>query len=259
MSKIEGFFECPDFFELPVDGNAKNKKWVLSAANSGYMVGTFDGTTFKPGTPLLRGNWGSGFYAPQTFSDLPAKDGRRIRIGWFRADSPNMAFNQSMSIPLELKLVSTADGPRMTSTPVEELKVLRGKAHSINALTLKPGDANPLADIHGDELEIRVKITPGEAKQFSLNVRGASLVYDAATQEVVLNGQRAKAPLHNGSQELAIYLDRTTLEVFADGGLVYMPQPFIPKAENTSLEVSAKGGEVKIESLEVYPLNSAWK
>ena len=49
MSHTDGFFECPDFFELPVDGDAANRKWVLTAASSEYMVGTFDGTTFTPG------------------------------------------------------------------------------------------------------------------------------------------------------------------------------------------------------------------
>ena len=234
MNKVPFSPECPDFFELPLDGDAGNKKWVITSANSDYMIGSFDGTVFTPETSKLHGHCGGGFYAAQTFSDIAPKDGRRIRIGWLQAQAPGMAFNQEMSLPMELKLVTTPAGPRMTWTPVEELKALRGKAHRIDALTLNPGDANPLADIHGDALEIRVKITPGEAKQFSLNVRGASVVYDAATQEVLLNGQRAKVPLHNGSLELAIYLDRTTIEVFTDGGLVYMPQPFISKAENTS-------------------------
>jgi sucrose-6-phosphate hydrolase SacC (GH32 family) len=259
MSQIGGFFECPDFFELPVDGNAKNKKWVLTAASSDYMVGTFDGTTFTPETPKLQGNFGRGFYAAQTYSDLPPEDGRRVRIGWLKATSPGMAFNQAMSIPMELKLVTTPDGPRLTWTPVKELETLRGKAHHLDSLTLNPGDANPLANVHGELMEIRAKFSPGEAKEFNLNVRGATVSYDAASQELVLNDIRAKAPLRNGSQQLAIYVDRTSIEVFTDNGLVYMPQPFIPKADNTSLEVSAKGGAAKIETLDVYPLNSAWK
>jgi len=85
-SKTEGLFECPDFFELPVDNDAAKKKWVLTAASSEYMIGSFDGTTFTPETKLLPGHGGIGknFYAAQTFSDIPEKDGRRIQIGWWQ-------------------------------------------------------------------------------------------------------------------------------------------------------------------------------
>ncbi len=259
MSQIQGFCECPDLFELPLDGDTKNQKWVITAAISDYMVGTFDGTAFTPETPKLRSHLGGKCYAAQTFSDLPMNGGRRISIGWLQSDSPGMAFNQEMSLPVELKLVSTSAGPRLTCTPVEELKMLRGKAHRFASLTLNPGSVNPLADIRGELLEIRIKFSPGEAKEFSLNARGASIIYDTAHQEFVVNGQRAKAPLHDGSQQLAIYLDRTSIELFADNGLVYLPQPFMPKASDTSLQLSATGGSVKIETLEVYPLHSAWE
>ena len=136
-------FECPDFFELPVDGDAANKKWVLTAASSEYMVGTFDGTTFTPETPKLPGHRGRGFYAAQTFSDIPANDGRRIQIGWFQTETPGMPFNQSMTIPLELKLTATPEGPRLTWTPVKELASLRAKSHSFDPVTLQPDSGQP--------------------------------------------------------------------------------------------------------------------
>jgi sucrose-6-phosphate hydrolase SacC (GH32 family) len=83
--RIAGFFECPDLFELPVDGEPGETRWVLTAASGEYMVGTFDGATFTPETPKLKGHRGRGFYAAQTFSDIPAADGRRIQIGWLQA------------------------------------------------------------------------------------------------------------------------------------------------------------------------------
>lgn len=48
----EGVWECPDLFQLPVDGNSNNKKWVLvvcvSPNHEQYFTGDFDGTTFTP-------------------------------------------------------------------------------------------------------------------------------------------------------------------------------------------------------------------
>ncbi|MDD4869406.1 MAG: glycoside hydrolase family 32 protein [Kiritimatiellae bacterium] len=258
MSQTENFYECPDFFELPVDGDAKNKKWVLTAASSEYMVGTFDGTKFTPESEKLKGHRGQGFYAAQTFSDIPADDGRRIQIGWLQAPAPGMPFNQAMTIPLDLKLRNTAEGIRMTWTPVKELKKLRAKSHRIDPLTLKAGDANPLAAVKGELLEIHTSFEPGDAEEISLNVRGATVAFDVKKQELNVNGRKAPAPLSNGKQQLVIYVDRTALEVFASDGLTYMPKPFIPKAEDLGIELSVKGGNAKITSLEVHELKSAW-
>jgi sucrose-6-phosphate hydrolase SacC (GH32 family) len=259
VSQTAGFFECPDFFELAVDGEATKKKWVLTAADSGYMVGTFDGTKFTPETPKLPGHRGRGFYAAQTFSDIPARDGRRIQIGWFQTETKGMPFNQSMTIPLELNLVSTPAGPRLTWTPVKELNSLRGKTHKIAPLTLKPDAANPLAKVKTELVELRAEFEPGEAGEIVFSVRGASIVYDAKKQELAVNGHRAPAPLRDGKQRLAIYCDRTGLEVFASDGLTYVPMPFQPKTDDLALGVQVKAGSVKITNLEVYELKSVWK
>ena len=52
-SHVLGFYECPEFFELPVDGNENNTRWVLMDASNGYMIGKFDGQTFTPETEKL--------------------------------------------------------------------------------------------------------------------------------------------------------------------------------------------------------------
>ena len=134
---------------------------------------------FTPETPKLPGHRGRGFYAAQTFSDIPAKDGRRIQIGWFQTETPGMPFNQSMTIPLELKLTATAEGPRLTWTPVKELASLRAKSHRFDPATLQPGSANPLAGVKAELVELRAEFEPGEAGEVAFTVRGATIVYDA--------------------------------------------------------------------------------
>lgn len=252
-------FECPDFFELPVDGKASNKKWVLLAANGEYAVGTFDGTTFMPEQTKLTGHRGRGFYAPQTFSDIPKRDGRRIQIGWFQTETKGMPFNQSMTVPLELKLVSTPDGPRLTFAPVRELTRLRAKTYQVRAGTLTPASANPLAQVATDLVELRTEFTPAEGSEITFNVRGCAVTYDTKKQELVVNGHRAHAPLQKGKQRLAIYCDRTGLEVFASDGLCYVPMPFQPKAGDLALSAAVKNGETKFTKLEAYALKSAWR
>lgn len=259
VSKTDGFFECPDFFELPVDGDAKKTKWVLLGASSEYQVGTFDGTKFTPESAKLPGHRGKGFYAPQTFSDIPATDGRRVQIGWFQTETRGMKFNQAMTIPLELKLIGTTEGTRMTFTPVKEMESLRNRTHHFNAAAINQGDANPLATIQAELLEVRTEIDPGDAREITFNVRGATISFDAKKQELSVNGHRAPAPLREGKLRLTIYCDRAGLEVFASDGLCYMPMPFIAKADNWDLGLTVNGGVAKLSSLEVYELRSAWK
>jgi len=252
-------YECPDFFELPVDGDPSARKWVLLAANSEYAIGTFDGITFKPEAQKLPGQRGRGFYAPQTFSDLPARDGRRIQIGWFQTETQGMPFNQSMTVPLELRLTATPEGPRLTFTPVKELESLRTSSLRLRKIPLTPGSKNPIARMAAELVELRAEFEPGTAREVVFTVRGATVVYDATTQELVVNGHRAAAPLRNGRQRLTIYADRTGLEVFASDGLTYVPLPFQPKAEDLALTAEARGGTTQVLTLEVYALKSAWR
>ena len=76
--------ECPDFFPMPVEGEPGTTKWVWTAANGHYLVGTFDGKRFIPEVMTQPGHYGKNYYAVQTYSDLPERaagagglDGRR--------------------------------------------------------------------------------------------------------------------------------------------------------------------------------------
>ena len=239
-------FECPDFFELPVDGDAAKQKWVLTAANSEYAVGTFDGAKFTAETKKLPGVRGRGFYAAQTFSDIPQSDGRRIQIGWCQAPSPGMPFNQSQSLPSELTLRSTPAGVRLHRQPVKELASLRDG----------PNQADSLANFRAELIELRADFTPGDAESIEFTLRGAKIVYDAKQQELIVNDHRAPAPLIDGQQRLIVFVDRTMLEVFASNGQTYIPLPFIPQPEDQSVSVSDRK---KVTSLQVFQLKSLWE
>jgi sucrose-6-phosphate hydrolase SacC (GH32 family) len=249
-------YECPDFFELPVDGDATSSTWVLLAANSAYALGTFDGQRFLPDVTHLPGHRGKGFYAAQSFSDVP--DGRRIFIGWWQTPTRGMPFNQSMTIPLELKLTQTGDGPRIAFTPVKELESLRTKSHRFDIKSLQPGDKNPLDRVAAELVEVRVEFEPGDAKQVVFNIRDVMVQYDVARQELSVDGHRAPAPLRNHRQRLTIFCDRTGVEVFASDGLCYVPMPYLMKPDNRRLFFEAVGGTAIIHSLEVHELKSAW-
>ncbi len=255
---IEGFFECPDLFELPVEGEPHHAKWVLTAASSEYMLGTFDGRTFRPETPKFPGHRGRGFYAAQTFSDIPATDGRRIQIGWLQAPSPGMSFNQCQSLPLRLTLKPTPDGPRLAREPVRELEGLRADSLRKAPLTLKPGDPNPLRSLRGELLEIRADFEPSRDAQVRCEVRGVTIKYDAETGELSVGDLRAPAPPREGRVTLTIHTDRTSFEVFANGGLTYIPLPILPNPKDLGVSAHCDRGEARFHTLDVHTLRSIW-
>ncbi len=250
-------FECPDFFELPVDGNEANRKWVLSAANSMYAIGSFDGTTFTPEAERLLNQVGRDYYAAQTFSNDPT--GRRVEIGWWRTatDKGDMCFNQSMSIPMELKLVTTPEGVRMIRVPVKELEALRSSTIRKGAVTVSEKSADPLAATPAELLEMQMLLSPGKTGTIRFDIRGLLLEYDVAAAELRCDGVKAKVPLQKGDLQLTVYADRTGIEVFANNGLVYMPINKNISGSASSIKVS--GGKCRFKQLDVFELKSAWE
>ncbi len=258
QSRTEGYFECPEIFELPVDGDRSKTRWVVYAADGAYAIGSFDGKAFTPDHPgKHRFNWGNCFYASQTFSNIPPEDGRRIQIAWGRIGHKEMPFNQMMNFPVQLTLRTTDEGIRMFAEPVKEIELLHAKKHSWSGLTLKEGE-NPLKGIEGDLFHIVAEIEPGDAAQVGFTIRGTPVVYDAKAQQLDAKGCKAGLKPEGGRLRLEILVDRTSVEVFANAGRIYMPVGAIPPDDNRSLVAFAKGGTAKLISLEVHELRSAW-
>ncbi|MCY8387814.1 GH32 C-terminal domain-containing protein [Bacillus inaquosorum] len=186
-----GVWECPDLFELPVDGNPNQKKWVMqvsvgNGAVSGgsgmqYFVGDFDGTHFKnenPSDKVLWTDYGKDFYAAVSWSDIPSSDGRRLWLGWmsnwqYANDVPTSPWRSAASIPRELKLKTLTGGVRVVQTPVKELQTIRGTSKKWKNQTISPASQNVLAGLSGDayELHAEFQVSPGSAPEFGFKVR----------------------------------------------------------------------------------------
>ncbi len=255
---MAGSSECPDLFELPVDGSAAKTKWVFWGANNHYLLGTFDGTTFKKEAGPFPTHFGANRYAAQSFSDIPATDGRRIQIAWMSGGKyPGMPFNQQMSLPVELTLRTFPEGVRLCTHPVKEIDSLhKEKKKSIDG-ALKPGE-NPLAGISGDLFDIQLKIEPAAANTITLNLRGTPIVYDVKSKRLSAMGTSAVVDLVESSLGLRVLVDRSSIEIFTADGRVNMAYCFLPPRDNKSLSISSEGGETTIRSLNVWELNSAW-
>ncbi len=257
---------CVDFFQLPVDGNPKEKRWVMILIDGSYIVGDFDGNTFytlagKPAMTddrirslVIQGD----YYATMTWHDMPGD--RRVQITWMRNHEayPGMPFNQQMTVPSELTLHSTEDGPRLRMNPIQELETLRTRTHEWTDVTLTRSD-NPLSDIEGDLLDLEIEFEPTVGAETTVEMRGSSVVYDSEAQTLSSCGASAQLPPVNGLISLRILLDRTSIEVYGNDGRLHIPHVIFPEENDRSVRLTCSNGEVKATYLRVHELNSAWE
>jgi len=252
---VPGCSECPDFFPMPTAGHPKT--WVFIAANGRYLVGDFDGTRFVFQGEPQRVEFGNNSYAGQTFSDIPARDGRRIQISWMPGEHyPDMPYSQQMSFPCTLTLHNTPAGLRLFKYPVAEIARLYSKSKVLKNISIAPG-ANLVNRADGDLLDIAAEVEVGNAKEFRFTVRGFSVHYDVAERRLSGPGSAELSPA-DGRIKLRILLDRTSMEVYGNDGEVAMTSRCLPKEDTSALEISTEGGPIKIVSMAVHELKSAW-
>jgi len=255
---LPGSAECPDFFEMAVEGEPGERRWVFTGANGRYVVGRFDGTRFEPETGPHPADHGANYYAVQTYSDIPARDGRRIQIAWMAGGVyPKMPFNQQMSFPCTLSLRRTADGLRLRRWPVREIRSLYGVAVRKRGARLEPG--RPLTIAEGDLWDVEAEFEPRGATEVGVLARGEAIRYKPSEATVSCLGRTGPLPLRNGRVRLRVLVDRTSLEVFGNGGELSMTSCFLPRQRQRTLAVYAEGGEARLVSLVARPLRAAWE
>jgi len=286
---IVATWEVPDLFPLEIDGETR---WVLvvsvgalaPAGGSGtqYFIGTFDGMVFindnYPSTTLWL-DYGADNYAGTTWSNEP--NGKRIFIGWMNnwtyANSiPTSTWRGAATLPREFRLVRTLEGIRLAQTPVAALENLRTLIGTWDNLTVS--GEHILDDIGGRTLEIIAEIEPNAADRWGLVVQrgenaGTHIVYNPARSSLLISRTDTidsgyipnftpafGAPLDLNGQplRLRIFVDESSVEVFAQDGLISLTaQTFVDPAAN-GLAFFANNGDITVTHLEVYALESIW-
>jgi len=256
-SHVTGFWECPDLFELPIDGDKDKTKWVMYGASGSYMIGNFNGRTFTPEAGKYQYTTGS-LYAAQTFTNMPASDPRRIQIGWGRIDQPGMAFNGMMLLPTELTLRRTNNGLRLFSLPIKETGPLFEKIQHWPTLTSDAANEKLKLFYDKDRLRLKVTIKLSHATGAGFNLFGQRII-DYDMNNNTINGV-FYSPQDMTSMELSadIYIDRTSIEVFIDGGAYSYAMERKSVTGNTE-GLHFWGNNIEVKNLEVYSVQSIWK
>lgn len=251
-----------------------------------YFTGDFDGKTFIADTdaegviPTKWMDYGKDHYATVSWSDAP--DNRRVLIGWmsnwqYAGEVPTMQYRSANTLPREAGLFRAPDGQLyLSSSPVAELAALRDKP-SVSVRN-KPAGGNgrnfPLPDLNGGACEILLDIDSRKAGSVDITIsnndgESALLCYDAKAHTLSFDRRRSgltdfsqdfptvtTAPTFetNGKLSLRIFIDRSSIEVFGNGGKTVMTNLVFPTVPYSSVSVSAKGGNARIENLKIYPI-----
>ncbi|MBY0013709.1 glycoside hydrolase family 32 protein [Paenibacillus typhae] len=289
----DGVWECPDLFPLPVDGDKDNVKWVMlvsigadpafeEGSRTQYFTGSFDGAVFTPDEASQRIRWidyGRDNYAGVSWSDLPEEDGRRLFIGWmsnwmYAPQTPTEGFRGAMTIPRELSLETRNGEETLIQKPAKELEAAR-----IPVLSLKDASVQEInaacAGLELDAYLIEAKLPRGTSAGFRLKAGAGEHTVagiNAQTEELYVDRSASgKADFHSlfagvhsaklaapaEVYDLTIYVDRSSLEVFAGGGQAVITDLIFPGPASAGLAAYAdQEGQVFL-SLELYELASA--
>ncbi len=249
--------ECPNLFPLSDPDLPEKLHWIFTGANGQYLIGSFNGSAFTPHSGPFAMDTGNNFYASQVFSDIPRKDGRTIQITWMRGGRyPGMPFNQQLGFPCTLTLKKTSAGLRLARYPVAEISRLwRARRHLHN---VPIASADRMIRSHStDTMDLEMELFVGGATHLALNVGGVPVEWSARTKSIHCLGAVGKAAAENGRLHLRILLDRTSLELFAQGGLCSMSSCYLPGAGGVQNSLKASPG-ARVMSLALRPLHSAW-
>ncbi|MDH3649493.1 MAG: GH32 C-terminal domain-containing protein, partial [Saprospiraceae bacterium] len=221
-------------------------------------LGDFNGREFKV-TSGKHAYVNGQLYAAQTYNNIPESDGRRIQFGWGRGmtHGGKMPFGQMMLFPTELTLRSTPNGVRLFNGPIGEITNLHRKSHRWENLDRDSANEK-LKAVSGELFHIKMKVRILDGTQFQFHYNGNSIAkYDMNYN--LLNGAFYQSiNAQDGSIELELLVDKTSVEIFADGGAFTVVEE-LPDAENDrGLEFGPAWSPIEVTYLEVHELKSIW-
>jgi len=286
-------WECPDLFELPVEGRPGETRWVLSinlgdsavGGGSGgqYFVGDFDGERFTPdpgwGAAPVWMDYGADFYAAVSWNHIPPEDGRRIWIGWandwrYAEDIPASPSRGIMSLPRTVTLHRTAQGYRIAQAPVREVEAVRRDHGELKDMRLS---ADPVAlPIEGGAVELQLEIHFESADQVTLeladdqgyrsligvNRAAGELFFDRTRSgphfhDAFADRHTAPIKVHDGRVKLRVFVDQSIVEIFADDGRTTLTDRIFRGGGRVRWSASARNGTARIRSFDAWQMADA--
>ena len=280
-------FECPDFIQLPVDGNKDNMKWVMIVnVNPGcpfggsateYFVGTFDGKEFKCDNDKSVTKWldfGKDHYATVCFSNT---GDRVIAVPWmsnwqYANVTPIRQYRGANALPRELSLYTKDGEVYMAANAVKETEGLRKETRKVDNFSLT-GEQTVSDVVAAQEcaFEVEMDVTPGKANtvgfdlmnakgektKIYLDMKAGRVVMDRTESGLVAFGEKAEPHFKENHDrrktESVNYVNDFALGTWAPlslcEGKTYHLNVFVDKC---SVEIFVDGGRIAMTNL-VFP------
>jgi fructan beta-fructosidase len=250
------------------------------------LADEFTASSTAAATRLQSYDWldyGRDYYAAVSFANMP--EDKRVMLGWmnnwdYANDIPTNPWRSAMALPREVKLTQTPAGPRLTQSAVKQVDKLAQKPSYVSkgGVPIAQGTTPLHAAASGQVQRVDLTLAPGTAEKSGITVLGdgtSSTVigYDATAGKLFVDrtnsGNTAfhaafasieDAPVtldKNGNITLRIYLDRSSVEVFAQDGLRTITDQVFPHAGADKMALFAEGGTAQLKSLTVTPLEKA--
>ena len=287
-------WECPDLIKMPVEQSKSTdskadlkEKWLLEVGDirggeSGvavqYFIGEFDGEKFTSDhKESFFVDQGQDIYALQTWSNLPDK--RHIWLGWmnnigYMTKIPTTGWRGMMSIPRELSLKEDDERIKLIQKPIKELQNLREEIYSAENFEL---EKSKKIEFEEQSYEITAEIDFNQAEEvvfalhknkeqeslLKLNRKENKIIVDLSNSgntdfdETFLLEKEIDYTFKD-DVKINIFADRSSLEVFIDGGEVSITNLVFPEESAEEVEIRTDLGKPLINQIEVYKLNSIW-
>lgn len=231
----------------------------------------------------LFADFGSDFYAARTYRDYDNVENRTVWLGWmgnwdYANSTPTSWGRGHESIPREIALKTFADGIRLVQKPIPALQKLRNDSVIISNRTFQ--DTQTLTEfipkVNCYEIDAVFNITAGANFGMNLCVEGTNKVvlgYDATTSNIYLDRRNSgnvsfsssfpnivSAPLlpDNGQIKLHVYVDQSSVEVFANDGVKVISSLIFPEPSSKGIQFFSTNGQTTVESFKAYNLKSIW-
>ncbi|OAK93637.1 hypothetical protein IQ06DRAFT_298968 [Phaeosphaeriaceae sp. SRC1lsM3a] len=208
-----GTLECPDLYQIDLDGNSMSRVWILAVGANGYRygktvgtvywAGKWDGTQFTPTTSFPQ--WmdeGPDFYATVSWENPNDKYGSRYVIGWmnnweYAATLPYYGdFEGQMSLVREVKYRTIDGTPTLVSIPIAGYEAMFAKPVSVEGTTITTNSATASlpTNLAGGAYVIRATVCKADGddgNQFHIRIKSngaynTTIGYDFSTSQTFL-------------------------------------------------------------------------
>ncbi|MBD3176810.1 MAG: hypothetical protein GF320_16650 [Armatimonadia bacterium] len=264
---------CADFFRL---GDKHVLVCISHRLGCRYFTGEWRDEQFYPEVHERMSWVDNAYFAPESLVD---DRGRRIMWAWIFDGRTEKTYRRSgwsgtMSLP---RVLTLRDDGRLGMEPIEELDRLRYNGVTVGDVDVPSDGLVLLEDVQGSCIEIDLEMA-SDAPRFGLEVcrspRGEErtrVYYDREAGELAIDtrasslGEGPKSveagPLELGpgeALELRVYIDKSVVEVFANGRQAVMRRIYPTRADSVGVALFAEGGAATargVRSWEMMPSN----